>query len=652
MVRIIPALVLALLPCLVAAQAPRFNGVRIDLWPTPRVVPADGKTEATIRAELRGPDGRPVPDGTVVVFRIDGGDLSLDGAERRQVVTAETINGAATVYATSTVSGTGTIHAEVTTGEGKNRVSIAFVEEGSSLLGGTSVVHVRGNWVGYALDMSIVEARDEAEVEFAGVRITSPDVLQVDVRSLTLKAMNATVSSRGESLHADDLSYDLMAGQGVLRRVGAAGVERLCFDCYSLQEREPEDPVVGETFRLDTADAAVWAVADGISIHPQEKVVLRSASLYAGGKRVVELPKYWIIGMPGYSGTTHSRVLGLNSSGQLAIDFPYFYRVTESQTGAVKLQHGASAGSVVARSDWSLALEESYDTGLAEGAVSLIGLPRDDWGLQWRDQRRLGERRDGYFTIYSPDHQSYYADANIYETGADLRTTFTAAVQKPRGEDFSYAVAADWLTMNRPLGVWDASYRLGATLGARHIAGFDSGIVGENQLYAALDFPRQHVGSRGSLTPSVSNLFSWNTAGFNHNSLRGELRYRQIVSSDKSIYLSYQGQLSSGSLSDDFRHAVNVDLRAWHGRKVSSYLTTTYDLSRSEFYGFGLVDYYVDDNWRLGLAGTYYDVTDGSYDDLEVTVARRLGPTEIGLRWSEASGRISLELGDLAGIGL
>ncbi|MGI5818189.1 MAG: Ig-like domain-containing protein [Armatimonadota bacterium] len=651
-IRALTALV-ALLVCATAfAQAPRVNGVRLNLWPTPRVVPADGKTESTIRAELRDQSGLPAPDGTTVVFRVEGGDLSLDGNERRQVVSTETVNGAATVFVTSTETGTATIYAELTSGEGQNRVSIAFVEEGSSLLGGAGVVHVRGNWVGYAVDLGIVEARDDAEVEFAGVSIVSPDVIQVDVNSLTVKAMNAAVESPAGSIEADEISYNLLSGQGTLRRMGETGYEELCFDCFTLQLREPDFDLATETFRLDTGAAAVWAVARGVSVHPQEKIVLRHATLYAGGRKVTSLPKYWIIAMPGYAGTTHSRVLGVNSSGELAVDFPYFYRVSETQTSAIKLQHGASSGRVIARDDWSLALEESYDTGLAQGSVSLVGLPRNDWGLEWRDQRNLGGRRDGYFTVYSPDHESWYADANVYEITGDRRLNLTATVQKPASADFSYAVGADWLSMNRPLGMWNASYRLGTSAGLRHIDGLDSGLVAENQLYAAIDLPRRHLSERASITPAFSNLFTWDTSGYRYNTLRGELRLRQIVSSDKSLSMSYRADFSSGDSARGYRHSASLDLRAYHGRRLSGYATTTYDLSDSRFYGFGLVDYTIDDMWRLGLSGTYYDLAEGSYDDIQVSVARKLGPTEIGLRWSEASGRVSLELGDFTGLGM
>ncbi|MEA3400946.1 MAG: Ig-like domain-containing protein [Armatimonadota bacterium] len=636
-------------------QTPRFAGVQVSLWPTPRVVPADGKSASTIRAEFRDATGRPVVDGTTVVFRMEGGQLSLQGDERRQVITTTTVAGGATVYATSSEPGVATVYAELTTGEGKNRTTVAFVEEGSSLLGAVAVAHIRSGspntWIGYALDLGLVEARDNAEIEFSGVLIKARDVVQMDVRRLTLKAHNVRIEVGDRSLEADAISYDLMSGQGVLRRMSDTGVERFCFDCYSLEEREPEEEIRGQEFALATADAVAWAVAGGVSVHPHEKVVLRDATLYAGAKKVVDLPNYWIIAMPGYTGTTHSRVLGVTSEGDIAVDFPYFYRVTETRTGAVKLQNGATSGSVMARDDWSLALEEAYDTGGTEGHISLLGLPRDDWGFEWRDRRALGDRRDGHFTAYSPDHESYFADANIYEWWGDRRLNLTASLQRPRGEDISWGASADWLTMNQPLGSWNASYRVGTAVGLRHVAAFDSGVVGEHQVYSAVDFPRTHLGERTSLRPSVSDLFTWDTGGFQRNSLRGELQLRQVVSSDKSIRLSYQGQFTSGDEAEGYEHLLNLDVRAYHGLNLSSFMTGTYDLSDDELYAFGLVDYLIDDRWRLGLAATYYQVESGDYDDYEVTVAREIGGTEIGLRWSEATGRISLEFGETMGLG-
>jgi hypothetical protein len=314
----------ALLSSVALAQAPRLDGVRIELRPNPRVVPADGQTASTVRAELRDTENRPVPDGTTIVFRIEGGSLDAGGGQRRSAVTVTTSGGAATVWATSTTVGSATIYAEVVTGGGRNQVQIHFTEEGATAVREARVVHVRGGWVGHAQELGMVEARTGArgpgQVVFGSVRIVA-DVVQVDTTTLVVKASDAIIQVGDKSIEALDLYYELMSGRGYVRRLGEEGVERLQFDCYTMQETAPEEPIAPEVFRLNQAEALTWAVARSVSIYPYQKIVLRNASIYVDGERLIKLPKYWLIAMPGYAGTTHSQMVSVNSAGELGVDF-------------------------------------------------------------------------------------------------------------------------------------------------------------------------------------------------------------------------------------------------------------------------------------------------------------------------------------------
>ena len=98
------------------------------------------------------------------------------------------------------------------------------------------------------------------------------------------------------------------------------------------------------------------------------------------------------------------------------------------------------------------------------------------------------------------------------------------------------------------------------------------------------------------------------------------------------------GRFTSGDNADGYEHLVNLDLRAHHGARFSSYATATYDLSEDDLYAFALVTISID--WRWG-GSTFYDIEDTTYDDIEITVARRFRSGEIGLRRSEASGRVA-----------
>jgi len=644
--------VLALGCGIAVAQAPRLDGVRIELRPNPRVVPADGQTAAIVRAELRDNRNLPVADGTNVVFRIEGGSLDAGGGERRPAITVQTSGGAATVWATSTTVGTATVVAEVLSGQGRNQVQIYFTEEGAAELAEARVVQVRGGWVGYGYELNMVEARTgqrgPAEVTFGALAVTA-EVIQVDVGSLILKASEAIVSSGEHAISGSDLYYDLMSGRGAVRRLSEAGVERLCFDCYTMQAGPLTDELPEDAFQLSREEAPTWAIARSMSIFPYEKVVLRNASLYVESRRILRLPKYWLIGMPGYMGTTHSQVLSVNSDGGIGFDFPYVYDVTDTTTGSVKVQRGAANGTVIARDYWSLALEEAYETGSADGALTVAGLPRDDWGVEWRDSRDLGPRTESHVTAYSPDHRSAYMDASVYEWAQDHRLNLRGYYDRPQGLGDSYGASADWLTYNRPLGKWAASYRVGTGIGMGHVDGIDEGVVGEHQVYAALDLPRARVGERTTLRPSVSNLFVWDTSGYRYESVRGELAMRSVVSSNASVGLAYQAQYTSGDDGRGYEHLLNLDASAYRGALWQSYLTATYELDDSNTYAYWLLDYFPDERWRIGLGATYYDYQGDAYDDLEVTVARRLGGREIGLRWSADSDAISLELGGFGG---
>ena len=96
-------LVAALAVCQVCAQAPRFGGVRVELRPNPRVIPADGQSFSTVRAELRDGNNRPVPDGTRVVFRIEGGSLDSGGRLEKNHLYLVTIEGGGLKATASTV---------------------------------------------------------------------------------------------------------------------------------------------------------------------------------------------------------------------------------------------------------------------------------------------------------------------------------------------------------------------------------------------------------------------------------------------------------------------------------------------------------------------------------------------------------------------
>ncbi len=90
------------------AQGGRLGNFQITAVPNPRSVPADGKTAARIRIEVRDTGGQPAPDGTKVVVSTDLGYVGESEFDRTKALTVETAAGFAMVFATSDTPGLAT----------------------------------------------------------------------------------------------------------------------------------------------------------------------------------------------------------------------------------------------------------------------------------------------------------------------------------------------------------------------------------------------------------------------------------------------------------------------------------------------------------------------------------------------------------------
>jgi len=139
--------VMLVCPETVMAQGGRLGNYQITAVPNPRSVPADGKTAARIRIEVRDNSGRPAPDGTKVVVSTDLGHVGESEFDRTSAVTVETTAGFAMVFATSDTPGLATIRASVGTSR-SNNVYLEFRPEGQAAGPELRVVKVNGGSAG------------------------------------------------------------------------------------------------------------------------------------------------------------------------------------------------------------------------------------------------------------------------------------------------------------------------------------------------------------------------------------------------------------------------------------------------------------------------------------------------------------------------
>lgn len=632
------------------AQTVRFGQSRIVVDTNPSRVVADGQTFSRIRVEVRGRDDRPVPDGTPIQIATDLGDLTNDLATRKPAMTVMTEGGYAQVLLTSEEPGTATVRAQY--GDSYNQALVEFVPLGEVGERDSTVVHVTGQYVGYCSDLNLIEART-AELRYRGL-VLEADQLQVNPQTLIAKAYVAKLRRRQAEVECEDVYLDLTSMKGVYRRFGDLGPERVNFNAFTLKALDEEPELPEDAFRFDDREGRIWMAARSAAIFPGQKIVLRNASLYVDRHKIMTYPPYWVIAFEGYQGSSNTQFLEFSSYGGLAVDFPIFFSVTDTSTGAIKIQKGAANGSVMARSAWTLAFEQTYEQPgqEARGVFLIDGLPSSTWGVHFRDSRKIMGGADSDLSIAWPDHKSLFTDYSVYQYGrAGHLGVRTHADRAGETGEWSYGLNADFLSTSIPWG-GDTQFRWGTGLQAGRDPWVDEGFVFEHRVSTYLDFDGWRPSMSTSLVPSLSNVFAWDTENRHSNVARAQVTLNQRVSRGVNLNLRYSLEHRSGesrysafTAQNGINQQLNLNLSAYASRRWDAFLNSSYGITDDSLYAFGAFSYRPWTKWRLGVVGSYYKFSDVAFDDVEVSFNRQIGNREVGLRWSKADNRVSLQVG-------
>jgi hypothetical protein len=633
------------------AQSVRFGQSRIVIDANPSRVVADGQTFSRIRVEVRGRDDRAVPDGTEVWVHTDLGDLTTDLATKKRDIPVKTAGGFAEVLLTSDEPGTATVRVQY--GTSYNQELVEFVPLGEVGERDSTVVHVTGKYVGYCSDLNLIEARRPAELRYRGL-ILEADQLQVNPETLVAKAYVVKMRRRKAEVECEDVYLDLAVMKGVYRRFGDLGPERVSFNGFTLKALDEELQTPDDAFRFDDREGRIWMAARSAAVFPRQKIVLRNASLYVDRHKIMSYPPYWVIAFEGYQGSSNTQFVQFSSYGGLAVDFPIFFSVTDTSTGAIKIQKGATSGSVMARNAWTLAFEQTYEQPgqEARGVFLIDGLPSSTWGVHFRDSRKIMGGADSDLSIAWPDHKSLFTDYSVYHYGrtGHLGVRTHADRAGDTGE-WSYGLNADFLSTSVPWG-GDTQFRWGTGLRAGHDPWVDEGFVVEHRVSSYLDFSGWQPSPSTSLIPSLSDVFAWDTENRYSNVARAQIILNQRLSRGVNFNLRYSLEHRSGEnryaafdAQQGIDQQVNLNLSAYPARQWDAFVNTSYGITDETLYAFGAVNYRPWSKWRLGVIGSYYKYSGIAFDDIEVSFNRQIGSREVGVRWSKADNRFSLQVG-------
>ena len=622
--------------CLCACWA---NGaIRVSVYPAAAV--ADGASQILVVAEVRTAQGKPAPDGTQVAFNTTLGAFrepvaATEGGVARATLIASQTPGTATI--TATAVGLGVV----------GETQALFVATQDELRSATDYVQVLGaEYLAYANEQRIIAASGRergASVRFGFTRIEADD-LQLEVESLRVKARNARLQFGSEATEFAELSYELRASQGygVVEREGRWEIVRVQYSRV-----EPFDaPIPPEQFRFaDISESSLVIKAAQIWFYPNERIQFHRAEFYVGEVRTLSLPLY---SQSLWSGGIGSDTLIGVQSGQVYLDVPYYYTLTPTQVGALRLRTAQVGGRTMgAARGMFLDLEHEYRVGFGTGMVSLTSLARNDWGLNWRHQQPLSSNTRLALWLDSPAHQGLYGSVQLshqargYSTGVTLAgSTYWQGIRARSLRTDAFIETAPrrvaGLPVRQSLSLNFAANRLQSGTGIQAREG-----VG---VRARWNLIPQSLGKGTTLTGGLTvGRFVGNlpNAGW---SLTGALGVTQALGMGGVLSLNYdyaQDALGANLLG---RHRLSGSLSWSAGERyyLTGYFSRALDANSVSYVGD--LSWRVSPLWRVGVGYTWQRYQQYDFRDQTFTVAYRIGFREVALTWSSFSKRWSVDL--------
>lgn len=615
------------------------NGaIRLSVYPAAAV--ADGTSQVLVVAEVRTSQGKPAPDGTQVAFNTTLGAfrepvVATEGGVARATLIASQTPGAATI--TVTALGLGVV----------GETQALFVATQEDLRSATDYVQVLGEeYLAYANEQRIIAASGKerrASVRYGFTRITADD-LQLEVESLRVKARNARLQYGSEIADFEELTYELRASQGygLTQSEGRWEVVRVRYGTV-----EPFDAMVPpELFQFaDISESDLVIKAAQIWFYPNERIQFHRAEFYVGEVRSLSLPLY---SQSLWSGGVGSDTLIGVQSGQIYLDVPYYYTLSPTQIGALRLRTAQVGGRTMgAARGMFLDLEHEYRAGLGTGMVSVNGLARNDWGLNWRHQQPLSPNTRVALWLDSPAHQGVYGSLQVshqargYSTGATLAGSTNwrgVRAQSFRTDVFVETASrrvAD-LPLRQSLSLNLTTNRLQTGTGTQSREGIG--------IRARWNLIPQSLGKGTTLTGGATvGRFVGNlpNAGW---SLTSTLGFTQALGIGGALSLTYDYAQDALGASLLGRHRLSGSL-SWSASEryyLTGYFSRALDADSVSY--IGDLSWRVSPLWRMGLGYTWQRYQQYDFRDQTFTVAYRIGFREVALTWSSFTKRWSFDL--------
>jgi hypothetical protein len=323
----------------------------------PNSILADGKSFSQIVVTVMGAGGQPASDGTEVRFAASAGTITP---------AAYTSNStAAAILYSSCSSEIALVTASVEDTSASVQVEFTSMAEDASL--GSKIIRMEGGSLAYSVERSTILASDSVAIEYRGLVFRAASI-QVCEPMGTMKGQGDVSITRGEDeIQADAFVYDLRTDR--FRTLYAD--ETLKTSTFRADQLRPlsmtgfADTTSAEFAPLDAeVGTQTWIVSRKLVLFPDDKIQFTKATIYMGDTRILSFPHYV------YDLNNRGALLNqvrYSSYEGLVVDLPMYYRVTDSDSGALKLRYAGKGsgygGYFRPQEGLSLAIDQTYSLG-------------------------------------------------------------------------------------------------------------------------------------------------------------------------------------------------------------------------------------------------------------------------------------------------
>ncbi len=647
-----PAVALVSLASLSVQQPARAAGA-IRISANPNVLLADGNSTATVTADVRGSNGRPVRDGTEVRFYTTAGTITqvafTSGGVARATLKSSTIPQAANI--------------SVSVGIDQAVMTLPIVDKVVEAAVGGRVMRLTANYVAFSEDKRYIQADDQVKLRFRGVEIQANSV-QVDLNGETVKALGKVqIASGDKTLVGDRVWLDLKSFEGYVIAIR----NRQWFSAYGLTELPERPKKLNPDFELaDLSDSKLMWVGKSANYIFGERVQMQGARAFVGGMKTFRMPFHQTDLTNGFNGP--DQYVGFGSDG-ISVDLPLYLRMTPGSSTALHFGYGSRTGGIgnfTVNNGLSLDLVQKYGfSGASEGTAMLTNLSSlSQWGVLWEHNQQITKTTRMAANFQFPQHRDLYGGVNLTSGLPIGNVTASFNGAKTRLNPLATTMALGFETKPKQIA--------GGKLGLSGVANFyrrdqqevrvfrgnGIGLGGRGIRANVAGEQYQSVGVRAAVAPvTLSKGLTFNSTA-TLQAVTGNRRngFGPTLETSLQKTLPRNGLLTFGV---NYNHLTTVtDLLPQDGRMNATLNLSWPVTNRLRLSAFGSMgvdsqnkhsvlqaSYQLTNKWRMDMLHNMFQFGGYGDSDLQFGLSRAFGSRELGLYWSRREGRMMFTFG-------